>query len=64
MVDGYYTIVIREIRSLGFRYLSNAKGSHEKWGNDAGTVLVVPRNMFSRHTADAILKDAKSVLKL
>jgi len=36
MVDGYYTIVIREIRSLGFRYLSNAKGSHEKWGNDAG----------------------------
>jgi predicted RNA binding protein YcfA (HicA-like mRNA interferase family) len=58
VVDGYYSAVVKELRRLGYAYLANAKGSHEKWSNDEGKVLIVPRNLLSRHTANAILKDA------
>ncbi|WP_353057812.1 type II toxin-antitoxin system HicA family toxin [Devosia sp. YIM 151766] len=64
MVAGYYAAVTKELRRLGFLYQSNAKGSHEKWANEAGRVLVVPRNLMSRHTANAIMKDAGSALKI
>lgn len=64
MVDGYYSAVTKELRRLGFRYDTNAKGSHEKWVDDAGTILIVPRNLMSRHTANGILKDAGSKLHL
>ena len=63
MVDGYYAAVVRELRRIGFEHLSNAKGSHEKWGDAAGRILIVPRNLRSRHTANGILKDAGSALK-
>ena len=64
MVDGYYTAVVKVLRANGFRYLIQAKGSHEKWTNDEGTILVVPRNLMSRHTANSILRDAGSTTKL
>ncbi len=64
MVDGYYTAVTKELRGLGFRYHANAKGSHEKWINAAGRVVIVPRNLMSRHTANGILRDAGSPRKL
>ncbi|MBN9317365.1 MAG: type II toxin-antitoxin system HicA family toxin [Devosia sp.] len=64
MVQGYYGAVAKELRRLGFRYISNAKGSHEKWVNDAGVTLIVPRNLMVRHTANGILKDAGSELHL
>ncbi len=64
MVDGYYAAVIKELRTLGFAYDTNAKGSHEKWRNAAGVILIVPRNLYSRHTAQAILKDAGSTRRL
>lgn len=64
MVDGYYTDVVKILRANGFRYLTQAKGSHEKWANDDGKTLVVPRNLMSRHTANAILRDAGSNTKL
>jgi len=64
MVVGYYGVVTKELRHLGFRYDKNAKGSHEKWVNDEGTVLIVPRNLLVRHTANGILKDAGSKLHL
>jgi predicted RNA binding protein YcfA (HicA-like mRNA interferase family) len=36
----------------------NAKGSHEKWQHaETGKIILVPRNLKSRHTANAILKD-------
>lgn len=61
MPDGYYKAVVKEIRGLGFEFLLQAKGSHEKWWNPAtGTILIIPRNLASRHTANAILKDAGS----
>ncbi|WP_240232910.1 type II toxin-antitoxin system HicA family toxin [Devosia lacusdianchii] len=63
MVDGYYSAVVKELRSLGFHHVSNAKGSHEKWVGAAGKTLIVPHNLMSRHTANAILKDAGSAKK-
>lgn len=60
MPDGYYLAVIKQLKALGFTYQGNAKGSHEKWGNATGRLLIVPRNLMSRHTANAILKDGGS----
>ncbi|WP_431021516.1 type II toxin-antitoxin system HicA family toxin [Devosia alba] len=64
MVDGYYSAVVKVLRANGFRYLTHAKGSHEKWTNAQGIILMVPRNLMSRHTANAILRDSGSSTKL
>ncbi|WP_366485385.1 type II toxin-antitoxin system HicA family toxin [Devosia sp.] len=52
------------MRAGGFHYVTHAKGSHEKWANAEGKVLIVPRNLMSRHTANSILRDAGSYIKL
>ena len=64
MVDGYYKLVVKELRRLGFEYDRNGKGSHERWTNPAGKLIIVPRNLAKRHTANAILRDAGSDLHL
>ncbi|WEK02768.1 MAG: type II toxin-antitoxin system HicA family toxin [Candidatus Devosia phytovorans] len=64
MVDGYYASVVKILKANGFRYLVNAKGSHEKWTNAKGKVVSVPRNLMSRHTANSILRDAGTSIKL
>jgi len=65
MVDGFYKTVRTIVSELGYEYLSNAKGSHEKWrSRKTGKVILVPRNLQSRHTANAILKDAGSDRRL
>lgn len=65
MVDGFYKTVRTIISELGYEYLSNAKGSHEKWRSQkTGKVILVPRNLQSRHTANGILKDAGSDRRL
>ncbi|WP_377292982.1 type II toxin-antitoxin system HicA family toxin [Rhizobium sp. SG2393] len=65
MADGYYKLVCDLIHEFGYRYFANAKGSHEKWKHtDTGRILIVPRNLKSRHTANAILKDAGSTHRL
>lgn len=64
MASGYYDAVVRELKRLGYRYFGNAKGSHEKWVNGEGRTLVVPFNLKSRHTANGILKDAGSDMRL
>ncbi|PZM07729.1 type II toxin-antitoxin system HicA family toxin [Rhizobium tubonense] len=52
-------MVCEKLSELGFEYLKNAKGSHEKWQSPSTKkMLLVPRNLQSRHTANAILKDA------
>jgi len=60
LVDGYYKLVVKELRRLGFDYQRNSKGSHERWVNKAGKLIIVPRNLTKRHTANGILKDAGS----
>jgi predicted RNA binding protein YcfA (HicA-like mRNA interferase family) len=55
----------RSFAQLGYEYLTNAKGSHEKWrSSKTARIILVPRNLMSRHTANAILKDAGSTRKL
>lgn len=47
------------LRESGFAYSHNAKGSHEKWVHPVrGVAILLPRNLYSRHTANGILKDA------
>ncbi len=59
MPDGFYKDVRDILMKLGFEYQANAKGSHEKWrSRETGKMLLVPHNLKSRHTANAILKDA------
>lgn len=64
MVDGYYKLVVKELRRLGFEYQRNSKGSHERWINAAGRLIIVPHNLAKRHTANGILKDAGSEMHL
>jgi len=65
MVDGYYKLVREIISKLGYEYLTNAKGSHEKWHiPETGRTVLLPRNLQSRHTANAILKQAGSDRRL
>ncbi len=64
MVVGFYSAVIKQLKILGFRYEANAKGSHEKWVDSVGKTLIVPRSLNSRHTANGILRDAGSEMRL
>ena len=64
MVDDFYRAVTAVLRGSGFRRVDGGKGSHEKWHNDVTSRLVlVPRNLKSRHTANGILKSARLKLK-
>ncbi|TDR27784.1 type II toxin-antitoxin system HicA family toxin [Hydromonas duriensis] len=56
-MNGYYQQLIKLLKSNGYIYLRQGKGSHEMWGRNK-TILTVPFNCKSRHTANAILKDA------
>jgi len=56
-MNGYYPLVVEQLRAHGFAYRRQGKGSHEIWGL-GGVSVVVPRNMPSRHTANAVMKQA------
>lgn len=59
MVKGFYLTVTRELRSLGFEHSDSGKGSHEKWTRGR-ELLIVPRHLFTRPLANALLKRAGS----
>jgi predicted RNA binding protein YcfA (HicA-like mRNA interferase family) len=64
MPTGFYKDLVAEISSLGFVYWKQAKGSHEKWRHPiSGIILIVQRNLDSRHTANVVLKAAGSTKK-
>jgi predicted RNA binding protein YcfA (HicA-like mRNA interferase family) len=47
------------LRKEGWRFLRNGKGDHEIWHHPSiGKRLVVDNSMKSRHTANAVLKQA------
>ncbi|MEY1557182.1 type II toxin-antitoxin system HicA family toxin [Yoonia sp. R2331] len=47
------------LRQHLFEKVPGGKGSHEKWrGGQPKVTLTVPKNLKSRHTANAILKSA------
>ncbi|MFD1340811.1 type II toxin-antitoxin system HicA family toxin [Litorisediminicola beolgyonensis] len=54
-----YRRVSEQLRIAGFQKIAGGKGSHEKWRHEySGRLVIVPRNLKSRHTADGILKSA------
>ncbi len=56
-MKGFYNDVVKQLKTHGYRYLDNAKGSHENWV--AGKKIVrVPFNLQSKFTANAIMKQA------
>jgi predicted RNA binding protein YcfA (HicA-like mRNA interferase family) len=64
MPKGFYKELTDEISSLGFQYWKQAKGSHEKWRHPkTGVIVIVQRNLDSRHTANVVLKAAGSSKK-
>jgi hypothetical protein len=62
MAEGFYKAVTEELSKRGYRYLKTSK--HEVWVNSDGRKLTVPFNLKSRHTANAILKDAGSSVRV
>jgi len=62
--DDFYKEVTDELGRLGFCKKNGGKGSHEKWKRDDGPTLTVPYNLKSRYTANGILKDAGSEVKV
>lgn len=57
LVEGYYKPVTQILKQHGFIQVPGGKGSHEKWkcGN---RVVIVQRNMPSRHSANGVFKEA------
>jgi len=59
MVEGFYRQVAKAIAKAGFVRVPGGKGSHEKWRHpETGRLLVVPRHMYSRRTANGVLRSA------
>ena len=56
-MNGYYKQIIEALRKQGFSLVRTGKGSHEIWGKGSITTTV-PFNCPSRHTANAIMKQA------
>jgi len=62
VADDFYVIVTRELRLIGYQRGHGSK--HEKWVHPEGHVMIVPRKIKSRHTANGILKDCGSRKRL
>ncbi|HEY9215548.1 MAG TPA: type II toxin-antitoxin system HicA family toxin [Ancylobacter sp.] len=55
----YYRPLIKLLRDDGFEFLRQGRGDHEVWWHPVKRVAaIVDRGSTSRHTANAILKDA------
>ena len=57
-MNGYEKQVKSILTQHGWVLVRTGKGSHECWGCNGKTVTV-PHNCKSRHTANAIMKEAK-----
>lgn len=56
-MNGFYALVIEQLRAHGYRHLRAGNGAHEIWTNGKRN-QTVSRNMPSRHTANEIMKQA------
>ena len=62
MPDDFYPEVTKELRALGYERRHGSK--HETWINPKGHVMIVPRKIKSRHTANGIPEDSGSTRRL
>lgn len=58
MSQGFYRQIAAELQRLG--YAQKAGGKHQKWCKDDYPTIIVPHNLRSKFTANAILRDAGS----
>lgn len=57
-MNGYYQQIKQALQLQGFCFFRAGKGSHEIWSK-GNIKIIVPFNCPSRHTANAIMKQAK-----
>lgn len=58
-MNGFEKLVKEILAKYGFSLLRSGKGSHEIWHHSDGRKVSVNHACKSRHTANAIMKDAK-----
>lgn len=59
MVRGFYRQVVDALRAAGCNFVRQAKGDHEIWFSPITNRNVsVDKNSLSRHTANAVMKQA------
>ena len=49
-MNGYYELVVKQLRAHGFSLLRQTGGAHQIWSNGSRNVTV-STNCYSRHTA-------------
>ena len=57
MVRDLYPDIAAQLTSAGWSKATGGTGSHEKWRDEEGRTVIVPRTT-SRHTANAVMKQA------
>ena len=62
MAEDFYKAVTEELAKRGYHYLKTSR--HEISVSSASKKLTVPFNLKSRHTANGILKDAGSSVRV
>lgn len=59
MVEGYTAAIKRMLRDAGCRFVRSGRGDHEIWHSPlTGLHFVVDGKILSRHTANAVLRQA------
>ena len=56
-MNGYYKLVIAQLKQRGYSYLRPGRGAHEVWSNGKRN-QTVSKNMQSRDMANEIMKQA------
>ena len=56
MVKGFYKELAKMLADAG--YEQHDGGKHQKWKCEDKPTIILPHNVISRHTANAILKTA------
>ena len=65
MVQGYSMHLKAILRRNGWRLLRSGKGDHEIWAHaERPKPVVIDNKIMSRHTANAVLKQAGIKVKL
>jgi predicted RNA binding protein YcfA (HicA-like mRNA interferase family) len=63
VVQGYSKQLKSILRDHGWAYLRPGKGDHEIWAKGSAKPVVVDNKIMSRHTANAVLKQAAIAIK-
>jgi len=59
MVRGFYTEITETLRAAGCTFKRHGKGDHEIWYSPiTGRTFTVDKGSLSRHTANAVMKQA------